>query len=143
MAASEGVVGWLPTTWTPVVEGLGAACRRGRMIRRSSPKTRGAKSSAARMELPIQRPARMTRAMADRRVLFFSDSLVAGVGDRLGLGWISGVVAASSDGAGVRVAKCASYGARTTTRAVVYLARTRDFLTPWLKRVSDRHGPSW
>lgn len=40
--------------------------------------------------------------MADRRVLFFGDSLVAGVGDALGLGWV-GRVAAASFAAGMPV----------------------------------------
>lgn len=33
--------------------------------------------------------------MIDRRILFFGDSFVAGVGDRTGLGWVGRVVAAS------------------------------------------------
>ena len=48
------------------------------------------------------RITRITRAMADRRVLFFGDSLVAGVGDPVGLGWVGRVVAASF-GAGLPV----------------------------------------
>ncbi len=38
---------------------------------------------------------RITRAVADRRVLFFGDSLVAGVGDPAGLGWVGRIVGAS------------------------------------------------
>jgi lysophospholipase L1-like esterase len=38
---------------------------------------------------------RITRHVTDRRVLFFGDSLVAGVGDPSGLGWVGRVVAAS------------------------------------------------
>jgi acyl-CoA thioesterase-1 len=33
--------------------------------------------------------------VVDRRVLFFGDSLVAGVSDPMGLGWVGRVVAAS------------------------------------------------
>ena len=38
---------------------------------------------------------RITRAVVDRRVLFFGDSHVVGAGDPTGLGWVGRVVAAS------------------------------------------------
>jgi acyl-CoA thioesterase I len=40
-------------------------------------------------------PAPITRTVADRRILFFGDSLVAGAGDPSGLGWVGRLVAAS------------------------------------------------
>jgi acyl-CoA thioesterase I len=38
----------------------------------------------------------MARGATDIRILFFGDSLVAGVGDRLGNGWVGRIAAASS-----------------------------------------------
>lgn len=67
----------------------------------------------------------------DRRVLFFGDSFVAGVGDRTGLGWVGCVVAASHDSGrpitaynlGVRGDTSADVAARFETETQ---ARTRN-----------------
>ncbi len=72
--------------------------------------------------------------MADRRVLFFGDSLVAGVGDPSGVGWIGRVVAASL-AAGVPVTGY-NLGVRGET-SVQVAARWRNETAPRISPVAD------
>jgi acyl-CoA thioesterase I len=59
------------------------------------PSETGLDGGATGRGLPAYATPRINRGVADRRVLFFGDSLVAGVGDPSGLGWTGRVVAAS------------------------------------------------
>lgn len=73
----------------------------------------------------------MTASDADRRVLFFGDSIVAGFGDPDGLGWVGRVVAASW-AEGVALTAYA-LGVRRETSAQIaqrWLAEARPRLAP-------------
>jgi acyl-CoA thioesterase I len=55
----------------------------------------GSSWSPSSGELSISGLPRITGAVSDKRILFFGDSHVAGVGDPSGLGWVGRLVAAS------------------------------------------------
>jgi acyl-CoA thioesterase-1 len=74
--------------------------------------------------------------VTDQRVLFFGDSLVAGVGDPTGLGWVGRVVAASF-AAGLPVTAY-NLGVRGET-SVQVAARVRQETGPRLSSGADTH----